>query len=122
MGVDVYAISDSQQPSLDMELESLGLNSDLRGCNINVWKGIFHYCTGEHICDYQWLDDIPIDKVKEWAIKARNKANDTAIDFTMESCVKKYVPDIEDATIEDINKLCKYLDTCVKYNAIIRVC
>ena len=40
---------------------------------------------------------------KEWSTQAR-------------------IADIADASIEDIQKLCKYLDVCVKYDAKLRVC
>jgi hypothetical protein len=121
MGVDVYAISCNHQTDLDMEIRSFRLDPNLRNCGINVWKGIFFNCTGEHICDYQWLDDIPLEKIKEWAIKTRNVKNETDASFIMESCGKIYNSNVPNATIEDIEKLCKYLELCVKYDAQIRV-
>jgi hypothetical protein len=122
MGVDVYAISRDHQQDLESELSSMGLNSNLRRCKINVWKGTFSYCTNMAICDFQWDDPVPIKTVKEWAIKARKVANDTDTCFAMESCAKQYNQDIADATLEDVQKVCKYLEICVRHDAQLVVC
>ena len=122
MGLDAYAEAewDENQCDLEGDLKTLGLDENLRLCEINVWKSVFKYCTCEGTHAYLWTS-VPKQKVRDWANTARETADNVHPEFIIESSTKRFGKN-NDATAADVLKMCTYLQTCAKYNASIRFC
>ena len=106
MGVNAYATSDEHQAELDKRLETIGLNSNLRWCNIDAWTVVFEYCTGTCICELQWEE----------------VSSEDVITFLQKTVAKK--KEVSKSNMWGVaeDKLFRYLEVCVEYNAHLIVC
>jgi len=58
MGTSVYPVSEKHQEEMEAELNTSGLDENMRRCEIACWKAVFKYCTNVNIDDLQWTDVI----------------------------------------------------------------
>lgn len=114
MGVDMYAESDTNQEELDAELKALGLENNLRNCNIPIWKGLFEYCTGISVCDIEW-STLPTEQVASMNAMCNHVVSSTTTEFVLQN-------QWATATYQDLKRMQLYFNTIAKYGAHLFVC